>query len=134
MPIKFCFLVIDGIFSKKKTLSSHNLEKSQPNNKPTRYCSSPQVKAVLYTMAHLQSFMSDFLGECDCSSIYVVSDNARIPQQILHLQQQQQQQQQQPLSGPAVSTQHHSDYKGTTRWDSGSYFSSPGSSSSTEKR
>lgn len=61
-------------------------------------------------MAYLQSFMSDLLSQCgDCSSISVVSDNARIPQQ---------QQQQAASSGRSVSPR-HLDYKGTARWYSG---------------
>jgi hypothetical protein len=89
---------------------SHNFKKSQitANHKPIRYFRSPQVKVIHYTMAPLQSFMSYFLSQCHCSSIYIVSDNARIPQQ--------QQQQQAAPSGP-VSPRHF-DYKGTTRWDS----------------
>lgn len=60
------------------------------------------------TTHDLQSFMSGFLGQCDYTSIYVVSDNARIPQQ------------QAAPSGP-VSPRGHFDYyssKGTNRWDS----------------
>ena len=56
-------------------------------------------------MAHLQAFMSDLLSQCDRSSIYVVSDNARIPQQ-----------QAAPL-GP-VSPPRLVDHKRTTRWGS----------------
>jgi hypothetical protein len=62
-------------------------------------------------MADLEAFMSDFLSQYDCSSINVVSDNARVPQQ----QQQQQQQQVAPSSpvSPGLI-----DYKRTTRWGS----------------
>jgi hypothetical protein len=64
-------------------------------------------------MSQLQSFMSDLLSQCDCSSIDVVTDNARIP-----LQQPRPPQAPQAPSGP-VSSPRHFDYKGTTRWESG---------------
>lgn len=57
-------------------------------------------------MDHLQSFMSDFLSQRDCSSIHVISDNARIPQQ-------QQEEQSEPAGRPV------------SRWDSGSGVSPP---------
>ena len=61
-------------------------------------------------MAHLEAFMSDFISQYECSSVYVVSDNARV-------QQQQQQQQQLAPSSP-VPPPRLVDYNRTTRWDS----------------
>jgi hypothetical protein len=102
---------------KRKLFKSHNFKISQQTNKPIRYCCSPQAKAINNTMAHLQSFMSDFLYQCDCSSIDVVSDNARTPQQ--------QEQQAAPASGRSVSPRHFENYKRITRWDSGVEAISP---------
>jgi hypothetical protein len=86
-------------------LPSHNFKKSQQTHKPTPLLLLSTSQSYNETMAHLQSFMSDFLSQYDCSSIYVVSDNARIPQQ-----------QEASPSGPV--SPRHLDCKPTTRWDS----------------
>lgn len=65
-------------------------------------------------MAHLQAFMSDLISRYECSSIYVVSDNARrIPQQ--QAASSQQRGAAAPL-GPV--SPRFVDYKRTTRWGS----------------
>jgi hypothetical protein len=70
---------------------------------------TPSFLLIHFTMAHLQSFMSDFLSQRGYSSIDVVSDNARIPRG-------QQEEQTSPPSSPPVSPRRHFDYIGTSRW------------------